>query len=126
MKAIVPMTANQHKEVEKYIFECIDFENYGLNPESKKEKIALLIETFKNEFWNEFNKHRYKQDIKNGFFNWLAGLPSCFNVDFENHKILEIGKSWGFDLSTEKKQDQFIENWFKMVTNSVFYLKSKL
>lgn len=120
------ISAEQYGKIENYIFECIDFENYGLNPEGKKAKIDLLMETFKSEYWHDYNKKYYKNDIKVGFENWLMGLPSCFNVDFENYRILEIGKEWGFDLSTEAKEDKFLTQWFKMITESVFYLHSHI
>ena len=119
-------TAKQYEKIENYIFDCIDFENYGLNPETKKEKIKLLIETFKSEFWHDYNKQYYKHDTVNGFANWLMGLPSCFNVDFENYRILEIGKNWGFDLSSEKKGDNFLNQWFLIISKSVFYLNAKI
>jgi len=113
-------------QIENYIFECIDFENYGFNPETKKEKLKLLIETFKAEHWHDYNKNYYKHNTLNGFVGWSQGLPSCFNIDFENYRILEIGKSWGFNLDTEKKETLFLENWFKMIAKSIFYLNSKL
>lgn len=119
------LTSLQFSSLESYIFNCIAFENYGINPETNEDKINTLIETFKSEFWHDYNQKYYKYDIKVGFANWLMGLPSCFNVDFENYRILEIGKEWNFDLSTEVKEDRFLENWFKMVTNSVFYLYNK-
>lgn len=97
-------TQQQYEKIENYIFDCIDFENYGFNPKTKKEKINLLVETFKGEFWHDYNKQYYKNDMVNGFSNWLMGLPSGFNIDFENYIILEIGKYWGFDLSSEKKR----------------------
>jgi len=118
-------TNEQFNILENYILKCIDFENYGKNPDSKEEKINLLIETFKDEYWHEYNKNHYNHDIKKGFSSWLSGLPSCFNVDFENYRILELGKLWMFDLSTENKEDRFLENWFSMVTNSVFYLYNR-
>lgn len=117
---------NQNEKIENYIFYCIDFENYGFNPKTKKEKINLLVETFKGEFWHDYNKQYYKYNTVNGFVNWLMGSPSCFNIDFENYRILELGKEWGFDLSTEKKEDVFISQWFVMITKSVFYLQSKI
>ena len=119
-------TKSQFAQIEKYIFDCIDFQGYEFKETSdKKELLSNLIETFKIEFWHDYNQKYYKGDIKIGFENWLLGLPSSFNVDFENYRILEIGGDWGFDLSSETKEDKFISQWFQMISNSVFYLYNK-
>lgn len=120
------ITEKQYEQIKNYIFDCIDFEDYDFEKTNdKKELLSNLIETFKNEYWHEYNKQYYKYNTINGFVSWLQGLPSSFNVDFENHKILEIAKNWNFDISTEKKENEFLNNWFKMIAKSVFYLQSK-
>jgi hypothetical protein len=52
-------------------------------------------------------------------------LPSWLNVDFENYHILEKGKVWGYDLSTEKKEDAFLEKWFPMCAHKVMQMLHK-
>ena len=52
----------------------------------------------------------------------LMGLPSYLNIDYENYKILEIGKEWGYDLSSEQKEDVFLSLWFSRMSAVILKL----
>lgn len=76
----------------------------------------------------EQNKRYYKNDIKAAFASWMQGLPSSFNIDFENYEILKIGKKWGLlaKNATERQEDAFLNKWRSLIATSVFYLENKL
>jgi len=110
--------------VKQYILYCIDTENYGVIATNDKDKLNFLYETFKTEFVYESNVIRYGGNRVKMLSEWFMGLPSSFNIDFENYKILEIAKSWGCipTKATEKQEDKIIENWFLWIANKTFLL----
>lgn len=125
-----------------YILSAIDpadREN-NLNCDSPdRDKLQFLFDTFKSEYWHDYNKKYYKWNIQEAFKNWVMGLPSVFNIDFENYRILEIAKEWGqipttidtdiprkqYDKMVEDLEDHIIENWFNFITNKTFQLFRK-
>lgn len=115
-----------NKVVFAYLINCIDGENYGKTFENDTEKLQFLADTFNREFCFPENL-RYYGNYTNCFANWLMGLPSCFNVDFENYRILELSKSWGCipANATEKQEDKIISNWFNWMANKTFQLMKK-
>lgn len=108
-----------NERVNAYILAAIDCDGYELEkqPETDTEKLLFLADTFKAEFMHE-NTLRYYGTYQNCFANWLMGLPSCFNIDFENYRILEIAKEWGSlpQDATDKQEDKVISNWFNLVS----------
>jgi len=115
-----------NKVVFAYILDAIDGEGYGQTFANDAEKLQFLADTFKSEFCYPENL-RYYGNYVNCFANWLMGLPSCFNVDFENYKILELAKSWGClpINATEKQEDKIINTWFNWMANKTFQLMKK-
>lgn len=107
-----------NQRVNAYILAAIDSEGYDLEkqPETDKEKLQFLADTFKREFMHD-NALRYYGTYQNCFANWLMGLPSCFNIAFENYRILEIAKEWGTlpKDATEKQEDKVLSNWFNLI-----------
>lgn len=61
------------------------------------------------------------------FTEWLQGLPSCFNIDFENYKILKLAVLWGsiHEKHTERQADKILENWFNFIMVKTFQLFKK-
>ena len=59
--------------------------------------------------------------------NWLMGLPSCFNIDFENYRILEIAKEWGSlaQNAAPHDEDKIISNWFNFISAKTIQLIKK-
>jgi len=93
---------------------------------SKKDEINLLYDSFIDEFWHDYNKKRYKNHV-NGFANYLMGLPSNINFPFYNYEILDNAKkSKEFDLSTEEKEDKFLEDYFVNLSLAFFTLYDNL
>ena len=59
--------------------------------------------------------------------NWIMGLPTCLNIDFENYKILELAKLWGSipENATEKQEDKILANWWNFIAVKFFQLVRK-
>lgn len=113
------------RNVKEYIVQAIDSEGYEANGQivSDEDKLAFLKDTFIKEYgWAVERYGEYR-----AFKEWLQGLPSCFNVDFENYKIIQIAVKWGSIPAdyTEKQADRILENWFSFITVKTFQLFRK-
>jgi hypothetical protein len=125
------MKANkqQNEKMKAYILSCIDTSLY---PEMNIDKMSDLEKL--NFVWGLYQDQAcYPQNLKRipneqaRFADWLQGLPSSFNIDFENYEILRIGREFGFlpDQTSqevenqkrlfkriEKKEDDFLAQWW--------------
>jgi hypothetical protein len=55
------------------------------------------------------------------------GLPSFLSFPFSNYEILDNAKkSKEFDLSTEEKEDKFLEDYFENLSLAFFSLYDNL
>lgn len=116
-----------------YLIGCIDFEGYEIKqPKTMQELLQELFNTFVSEklkYDNSWLK-RYGS-IYNAFADWLAGLPSCYGVDFEYYNIIKLAEQWGqispnlTEKQRDKREDQLCENWFYFVTAKTFQLFNK-
>ena len=117
--------------VNPYIFECINSEAYYVNcnkeDETEAERLQFLYDTFVTEYWYDYNKKYYHNNIYNAFASWLQGLPSSFNIDFANYRILEIAKEWGSLAidATEKQEDKILANWWNFISIKTFHMFKK-
>lgn len=89
-----------------------------------KERIEYFFECFNKEYNDEYYKRIYPNETDR-IANWLQGLPSCIGIDYENSTIIEIGKSWGY-CKTEKKENEFIENWFFQIALKLRQLRDMI
>lgn len=107
-----------------YILNAIDSEGYEVTTNTDQEKIQFVLTTFISE--QSYNIDYYG-NIQTAFTNWLMGLPSCVNIDFENYQIIELAKNWGSipQNATEAQEDKIINNWFNFITNKFFQLAKK-
>lgn len=106
-----------------YVLDAINVTDYDGNEidANDKERVKYFFECFNNEFNYEYNKRRYP-NLQNRISEYIKGLPSCINIAFENYKIAEIGKSWGY-CKTERKENEFINNWFTVIAFRLIQLK---
>jgi hypothetical protein len=112
-------------KIEQYIIDAIDGESYGKELKTTEEKLQFVLDTFVSEKWSwEKNQGKY---LYNSFEDWLRGLPTAFNIDFYNFKILKLGKKWNYipKNATEEQEDQFLENYWSMITIQTFKLFKK-
>lgn len=123
------MNTNIKKHAFKYILDSIDGDGYDVQLTTDKEKIDFVYDTFSNEY--SYTIEHYKRagiNEKRVFADYLAGLPSCINIEFRNYYILEMAKQWGSipENATERQEDKIISNWFAFIATNFFQLKNKL
>lgn len=117
------------KKYEQYLINCIDGEDYGLPSDAlitTEGKLRFLYQTFISEYGYENNLKRYGS-LQNCFKEWLQGLPSCLNIEWENYKILQLAKNMGsipLD-ATEKQEDKILENYWNYMAQKAFVLFRK-
>jgi hypothetical protein len=108
---------------EKTVLENIDFEGYDLIIVDNYSKVKEAYNIFKREYGHEIV--RQGSEVK-AFKEWLQGLPSVLTVPFNNYEILQNGLLEGFDLSTEDKEDKFLESYWLNLSKAFFTLKNNL
>jgi hypothetical protein len=118
-------SAQFKKNVFNYILSSIDGEGYGIDPNTDSEKVNFVLATFQSEYAHGI---KYYQSEQRAFSEWLAGLPSCMNIEYRNYFILELAKEWGSIPAdaTEKQEDKILNNWFNFISVNFFQLASKL
>ena len=121
-------TNKKDHPVWKYIIDSVDENaklNYNLEKdlETDKDKLKFVLDTFRSEYDFEIKR---RGDIV-AFSEWLKGLPTAINIDFENYTILEIAKKWGSlpENPTERQEEKILANWFNFIANKFFQLCSK-
>lgn len=121
-------TKEFNAKVYPYILNAIDSTNYGIEKKTDIEKLQFVADTFKSEYLNEYNLRRYGS-IQNVLANWFTGLPSSINIDFENYRIIEIAKEWGWgslpENSTDAQENKILENWFNLIAFKTIQLMGK-
>jgi hypothetical protein len=116
---------NLKKKIFNYILDAVDADGYGLELNTPKEKVDFIHETFKREYAHNI---KYYGGEYRAFPEWLAGLPSCFNIEYRTHFILELAKNWGSIPAgaTERQQEKIVSNWYNFVSVNFFQLLRKL
>lgn len=112
-----------------YIISCINSEGYDVFSDSlntPEAKLRFLHDTFVSEYWHDYNKKRYVTK-QNAFREWIMGLPSSFDIEWENYRIIELAKRMGSlaDDATYKQEEAILDNYFSFITNKVFVLFKK-
>jgi hypothetical protein len=120
------MNTHAKKHAFNYILNSIDGEGYGVQLETDKQKIDFVYDTFKSEYGYTIEYYGNNEQI--AFREYLAGLPSCINIEFRNYYIIELAKIWGSIPSepTEKQEEKILSNWFHYIANNFFQLRRKL
>jgi hypothetical protein len=110
--------------VNAYILDCIDSEAYEVETTTDLEKLQFLADTFKNEYSHGI---KYYSSAQEAMRQYIMGLPSVFNVAWENYRILEIAQRWGSlgADATEKEQDKILANWFNLIAAKTLQLMAK-
>jgi hypothetical protein len=120
------MNTHAKKHAFNYILNSIDGEGYGVQLETDKQKIDFVYDTFKSEYAHNIAYFNHNEPL--AFADYLAGLPSCINIEFRHYYILEMAKQWGSipENATEKQEEKILSNWFHYVANNFFQLHRKL
>ena len=115
-----------NKVVFAYILDAIDGEGYGKTLTTEVEKLSFLAATFKGEYCYPENL-RYYGSCQETLKNWIMGLPSSFNIDYENYRIIELAKLWDClpQDATDKQEDKILDNWFNWIATKTIQLMKK-
>ena len=124
MRTLKTNTNEFNNKVNTYILDCINSEDIDLRDD--KDKLAFLAVQFDSEFNHPYNVKFYP-NLQNRLANWFMGLPSCFNIAFENYRILEIAKQFGSlsNQATDKQEDAVLANWFNLIAMKTIRLAAK-
>jgi len=113
-------------KINQYILNAIDGESYERTPETEQQKLLFLATTFKSEYCykNNFIIHKNVQSVLS---EWISGLPSCFNIDFNYGDILKAAKSFGNlpETMSEKEEEKILQNWFPFIAAKTLQLMNK-
>lgn len=112
--------------VNAYILGAIDSSGYGKELTTDTEKLQFVMDCYQSEYAYPQNLQRYKTH-QNCFANWLQGLPSSFNIDYENYRIIEIAKQWGSipQNADDRQEDKILNNWWNFIAAKTFQLMNK-
>lgn len=109
---------------EKEILRSIQLEDFEANNNTTLlDVINEVYKIFSSEMKHQNNTHIPDEKI---FEDWLQGLCGTVSVEFENYKILNIARSEGIVFKNQKKEDEFLNNWFKNLSLAFFTLKENL
>lgn len=101
------------KTVKLYILNAID-PDYC---EAEEGNYQSLIDGLKKAFHAEYGFMIDRVGEQNAFAEWLQGLPSAINIDFQNYDILQLAVKWGSipENATERAEDKILENWWRFI-----------
>jgi hypothetical protein len=120
-------TANKQvaAKINQYILNAIDGEGYERTPETDQQKLLFLATTFKSEYC--FKNNFIRKTVPTVLAEWISGLPSCFNIDFNYCDILKAAKSFGNlpETMSEKEEDKILQNWFNFIAIHTLQLMNK-
>lgn len=118
-------SAQFKKNVFNYILSSIDGEGYGIELNTDREKVNFVLATFRSEYSYQI---KYYRNEYRAFSEWLAGLPSCINIEFRNHCIIELAKEWGSIPADahQGQEDKILNNWFRFISANFFRMANKL
>ena len=112
----------------QYLLEAVNRSDYfDFDITSDKQAVNAVMEDFENATNFPVNLHNFP-NRQDRFADWLMGLPSSFNVDYENHRILALARAWGSlaKKATEREEDKILANWWKYIAAKFLQLHAKL
>lgn len=112
--AIKTLAEKEKEPAKQYIIDQIDNSGYSdAILGTITDKIKFLRETF----YAEYGWHVKQSGEQIALREWFMGLPTSCTIEWRNHKILEIAKTWGSlpDDATEKQEDKILDNWFNFM-----------
>ena len=99
----------------------------AIGAKSKREVFGIFI----NEMVASDNRYKVLNNnsdkylfIKKRLQNWLQGLCSTVAIPFEYCEIINLANDFGLKRDTEKKQDNFLEIYWQIMTNELYSMLS--
>jgi hypothetical protein len=121
------LTTKQKLLIMQYVLDNISFE--GLDyPETNCDNVTMLRDSIINEMGA--TKQRQGLNCTSDYYyvakltDFLQGLPSYLSIEFSNFKIIELGKQWGIDLTTEDQQDEWLQQYWIAIAHAIHNLTS--
>jgi len=95
--------------------------------ETDADRVNFVYDAFNSEYGHVSNVQRYPNE-QDRFKNWLMSLPSAFNIDYENYRIIELCIEWGYlpTNPSEKQTDAAIQNWFNYMAAKFLSLRNSV
>jgi len=117
------LSQKTHDLYNNYLLQSLDFDGFDL-PKAKtnKDLINLFFGVFNSEVgYNIARIGEYK-----ALAEYLSGLPSCINIDFDNHLIIERAKKYGSlkPCANESDEDKILDNYWHFMANKLIVLKN--
>jgi len=89
-----------------WLLEAIDFDG------TVENKLIFLSKTIREEAFYPNNIKKFGGNKQAIIADHLMGLPSYLNIPFYNEDIIELLRSWGYELKTDASMDRVLENYF--------------
>lgn len=105
-----------------YVLDCIHSDDVELSTDN--ERIEYFFRMYDEEYNDDYRKRLYPNE-QDRIANYLKGLPSCCGMAYQNYNIVQIGKSWGYALDSERKQNEFCERWFNVLAFRLMQIRNK-
>ena len=101
-----------------YVLECIKncsrANDEDITFATDFDTLQFFFDVFNEEFNNSYNRKLFP-NLSERIGQYLQGLPSCFNIDYWDDEILNLGISWGVLKSKEgRKAEEFINSFFRV------------
>lgn len=107
------------KQIKTYLLNALASEDYeGAKLRTPGEQLAFFNSCFESEYGHMIERVGRQKALT----EYLQGLPSAINLEFMNHKILELAEEWGqlqgFDKTPqqlERREDFLLEGYWPLM-----------
>lgn len=117
--------------VKQYVLNCIPqndeiFIGWGVTTTSDKDRLQFVFDRYSSEYNYTQNKKLYP-NRQQRLSEWFKGLPSSFNLDFENYEIIRLSIEWGYirENAPAKVREQILSNWFMRMAFNLIKIAEK-
>jgi hypothetical protein len=105
-----------------YVLDCIYSDEVELRTD--KERIEHFFRMYGIEWDCDYRRMIYPNE-QDRIEQYVRGLPSCFRVAYANYAIIALGRSWGYALDTERKENEFVERWFSVIAFRLIQIRDR-
>lgn len=101
-------------QVQGHIMDSVLSEDYG---ETVQEQLQAVLDEFKS--WYSPYERKMNPGVHMGFKNWMLGLPSCFNIEYEYYHISQTLRKWFEtcgEVYKERDSDKEAELYYHLIT----------
>lgn len=109
------------EQVQKHVLDCLSTDY----TEKPYEQLKIVVDEFKN--WYCAYEQKRTPNKYEAFKEFMLGLPSCFNIEYEYYKISQTMKTW-FEACGEVYKEPKNESdlYYHLVTREFATLCKKL